>query len=81
MKKPIWFIALKYLRHPATLYHVGDDEFHGVFAAHNVGDDLREAIKTLNAWRVRVLWQGNRVLQSGIAREGRWADKKEGKVK
>lgn len=81
MKKPIWFIALKHLRHPATLYQVGSDEFHVVFAAHNVDDDLREAIKSLNAWRVRVPWQGNRVLQFGIAGEGRWADKKEDNVK
>jgi hypothetical protein len=73
MKRPLWFIALKYLRHAATLYRVGDDELHVVFDARNVGDDLREAIDTLNARRTRIPWQGNCVLQFGIAGEGRWA--------
>jgi hypothetical protein len=74
MKLPLWFIGLKYLHHPATLYHVGDDEFHVVFNAQNVEDDLREAIEVLNARRVRVPWQNYRVLQFGIAGEGRWAE-------
>jgi hypothetical protein len=73
----IWFIALKYLFHPATLYNVGDDEFHVVFDAANVGDDLREAIDVLNTKRARVPWRENRVIQYGIAGEGRWKSVKE----
>jgi hypothetical protein len=67
-----WFVALKYFFRPATLYNVGEDEFHVVFDPENVGDDFRQVIETLNAWRTRIPWRENRVIQFGIAGEGRW---------
>ena len=75
MKGSLWFIALKYLYHSATLYHVGEDELHVVFDSKNAGDDLRAAIDDLNALRTRIPWIGNCVIQFGIAGEGRWAEK------
>jgi hypothetical protein len=76
-KKPpgqlrIWLIGLRYFFHPATLYNVGDDEFHVVFDPEGVGDDLRAMIEASNALRTRVLWRENRIIQYGIAGEGRW---------
>jgi hypothetical protein len=73
MKRQLLFIALKCLRHATTQYRVAGDEWHVVFDARNAGSDLREAIDILNARRMRIPWPGNRVLQFGIAGEGRWA--------
>lgn len=71
-------MALRYFLHSATLYNVGDDEFHVVFDSTSVGDDLRETIDALNAKRTRIPWRENRVIQFGIAGEGRWKSTQDG---
>lgn len=56
----------KFIRRPATLYLIGNDELHVVFDPFQDQDDLRPLLDELNAKRVQLPWLNGLVVQFSI---------------